>query len=99
MTDIFSSKRDAEVIATGGFYCYACVVGKPINEQSPDPRYCAGCKELLLSDARIDEEQPMRIVKVPRKPGTVSSVMVRKAVAKKPPARVKTTKTGQRVMF
>ena len=97
MSELFSSKRDAEVIAAGGFYCYACAVGKPIDEQSPDPRYCGGCKELLLSDARIDEERPVRVVKVPRKPGTVSRAAVRKA--KKPPARAKATKTGQRVMF
>ena len=35
------------------FYCHACLEDKPANEQSLDPRYCHGCCEFLLNEAKI----------------------------------------------
>ena len=49
----FDIKGDLEVINASGFFCHACVVGKPAEEQSPDPRYCFGCYELLLKEAGL----------------------------------------------
>jgi len=50
---IFSSARDAEIIAAGGFYCHVCAVGKPVGEKSPDLRYCQGCADLLAADKTV----------------------------------------------
>ncbi len=49
----FDIKGDLEIINTGGFFCHACVVGKPTEEQSPDPRYCQGRYELLAKEAEL----------------------------------------------
>ncbi len=40
-------KQDNEIIAAGGFWCHACLVGKPVGKQSLDPRYCQGCYESI----------------------------------------------------
>lgn len=50
-TRIFDSQRDKEIISAGGFFCQACLVGKPADDQSRDPRYCLGCYEVLLQEA------------------------------------------------
>ena len=47
----FDSRRDAEIIAAGGFFCQACLVGKPATERSPDLRYCQGCYEFLKEES------------------------------------------------
>ncbi len=47
----FSTKRDTEIVAAGGFWCFACLVGKPAVERSPDPRYCQSCYEFLSKEA------------------------------------------------
>jgi len=49
----FDIKRDNEIEKNGGFFCHACVVGKPASEQSPDQRYCQGCYEFLLHEASL----------------------------------------------
>ena len=49
----FAIKGDLEVINTIDFFCCACVVGKPADEQSSDPRYYYGCYELLLKEAEL----------------------------------------------
>jgi len=51
---LFDSKRDRELIAAGGFFwCEACLVARPVSEQSLDPRYCQGCWEFLEEEKRI----------------------------------------------
>ena len=61
MTDnYFDIKRDNELIAAGShFWCEACVVARPLVEQSPDPRYCLSCFDVLKVEA---EMQPTRRV-------------------------------------
>ena len=49
----FDSKRDNELITAGGFFCQACLVGKPSGEQSADSRYCQGCFDVLSKEAKI----------------------------------------------
>ena len=50
---MFSVEQDKEIIKDGGFFCNACLVGKPAIEQSPDPRYCQGCYDFLLKEAEL----------------------------------------------
>jgi hypothetical protein len=38
-----------------GFFCHACLDNKSIVESSPDPRYCHGCYDVLLEEARMDK--------------------------------------------
>jgi hypothetical protein len=50
----FDSKRDKELIAAGThFWCDACMIARPLDAQSPDPRYCQGCHDFLLKEAEI----------------------------------------------
>lgn len=49
----FDIKRDIEIEKAGGFFCHACVVGKPASGQSPDPRYCQSCYDLLMGEASL----------------------------------------------
>lgn len=49
----FNSRYDAKVVNNGGFFCEACLIAKPIEEQSPDPRYCQGCHLFLLNEAEL----------------------------------------------
>jgi len=51
--DYFDVKQDIQIINAGGFICQACLVGKPAAEQSPDSRYCQGCYEFLLGEAKM----------------------------------------------
>jgi hypothetical protein len=53
----FSAEHDREVIEAGGFFCHACLVGKPAVEQSPDPRYCQGCYEFLMHEASLLDQR------------------------------------------
>ena len=49
----FDVHRDLAVIKDGGFFCQACLVGKPVDEMSPDPRYCQGCYDFLIEEAKL----------------------------------------------
>lgn len=51
ITGYFSIERDQEIANNGGFFCQACLVGKPLDDISPDPRYCLGCYEVLSAEA------------------------------------------------
>lgn len=46
----FDIKRDNAIINAGGFPCQACLVGTPAAEQSPDPRYCQTCYDILFKE-------------------------------------------------
>jgi hypothetical protein len=53
----FDIKRDNELIAAGThFWCEACLIARPLDDQSPDPRYCQGCYDFLLKEARMLKE-------------------------------------------
>lgn len=50
----FNIKRDNELIAAGThFWCEACVVARPIDDKSPDPRYCLECFGVLSHEASL----------------------------------------------
>lgn len=54
MTDnLFATDRDRAIIEAGGFFCEACLVGKPLDDVSPNPRYCLGCYEVLSAEAKL----------------------------------------------
>ena len=48
----FDSDRDSAVVTAGGFFCQACLTGKPASEASADKRYCYGCFEFLAKEAK-----------------------------------------------
>lgn len=53
----FDVKRDNELIAAGThFWCEACIVARPLDDQSPDPRYCLACFSILTEEARMLKE-------------------------------------------
>jgi hypothetical protein len=53
----FDVKRDNELIAAGThFWCEACLIARPLDDQSPDERYCQGCYDFLLKEARMLKE-------------------------------------------
>ena len=81
----FDIQRDIEIETTGGFFCQACVVGKPASEQSPDPRYCQSCYEVLKVEA---EMQPTRRV----------AWMPKNMSHKTTPKAIQTTPGGQEVV-
>ena len=56
----FDIKRDIEIEKAGGFFCEACLVGRPLDDQSPDPRYCLGCFDFLLKEVETDSRQGKR---------------------------------------
>lgn len=50
----FDNKRDNELIAAGAhFWCNACLIARPLDDQSPDKRYCFGCYNFLLKEAEM----------------------------------------------
>ena len=49
----FNIKRDNQIVAAGGFFCLSCLVGRTIEEISPDPWYCKGCFEYLSEEATL----------------------------------------------
>jgi len=55
MSVSFDSALDDKLIAAGThFYCHACLIARPVEEHSPDPRYCKGCYEFLNLEAAND---------------------------------------------
>lgn len=53
----FDIKRDNLIIKAGGFFCSACLVGRPASEQSADNRYCQNCYEFLLAETKLLENK------------------------------------------
>lgn len=54
MERIFDIHRDNKLIAKGNhFWCVACLVARPLKEQSLDPRYCQGCYKSLSHEAQL----------------------------------------------
>jgi len=50
----FDIKRANELIAAGThFWCKACLVARPLDDRSPDRRYCQGCYDFLLKEAEM----------------------------------------------
>jgi hypothetical protein len=49
----FDIRKDIEICNNGGFFCQACLVGRPSSEQSPDPQYCQSCYGFLLNEASL----------------------------------------------
>lgn len=53
-----------QIVEDGGFFCEACLVEKPIGEQSPDSRYCQGCYDFLKKEAELlDGRKPTWVPK------------------------------------
>ena len=53
-TKEFDIHRDNELIAAGThFWCETCLVARPLDDQSPDQRYCLNCYDFLLKEAEL----------------------------------------------
>jgi len=46
-------KRDTALENAGGFFCEACLGVKTVDERSQDPRYCQGCYDYLIEEAKL----------------------------------------------
>ena len=54
MTDSFPlATGKHKVIEVGTFFCKACLIDKPLDDQSTDPRYCQFCFEFLLEEVEF----------------------------------------------
>ena len=54
----FDIKKDIDLINAGThFWCKACVVARPLDDQSPEPRYCLACYEIIEKEKKIDLQQ------------------------------------------
>ena len=72
---MFSSGRDRAVIEAGGFFCCACLEGKPASEASADPGLCQRCRDVLEADKKTTElarEQSRQAVASPEGCGKTS---------------------------
>lgn len=50
----FDIKRDNQLIANGShFWCTTCLMARPLDDLSPDPRYCQGCYDFLLKEVEM----------------------------------------------
>ena len=52
-----SQEHKPEFIPIPRFWCKACLDNKRMSQQSPDPRYCQGCFDCLVSEARMLDER------------------------------------------
>lgn len=64
--DYFSIERDKQFPC----WCQTCLVGKTLNEMSPDTRYCRWCYNFLLKEAGLlgETKRPRWIPKPQTKP-------------------------------
>ncbi len=46
----FDIRRDIAICNAGGFFCGACLTGKPVSERSRNPRYCLTCYESMRQE-------------------------------------------------
>lgn len=72
----FNIKQDIEIERNGGFFCESCLAGKPMDDVSPDHRYCQGCYELLSDEMELDTSRrstSWHPKKQPKKPAQVSA--------------------------
>ncbi len=66
----------------GGFFCHACVVDKPVSEQSPDSRYCQACYDFLLKEAERlpDNKHPKWIPRAQSKKDSTGKIGHQKSI-------------------
>lgn len=55
------------------FFCHACLENKQAEEKSSDPRYCQGCYEFLLEEAKMDTSRKVKDWK-PTKPSRKAKI-------------------------
>jgi hypothetical protein len=54
MENEFNIERDNELIRNGThFWCETCLVARPIEDCSPDRRYCQSCYDFLCAEKEI----------------------------------------------
>ena len=54
VTDNAGAGGDLAAAGPGAlFFCEACLVDKPLDDRSADPRYCQGCCDFLLKEASL----------------------------------------------
>ncbi len=45
-------RPELELVGTH-FFCHSCLIHKPLDDKSADPRYCQGCYDFLIEEARV----------------------------------------------
>ena len=61
----FDIKEDVKISNNGGFFCQACICGRPLTQRSKDLRYCLGCYDILKGE--YGTEVPIKINKEEKK--------------------------------
>ena len=88
MPQTFDNKRDKELIATGSyFYCEGCLAARPLDNQSPDSRYCQGCYNFLAKEA--EEVGTKKKAWVPKYAETAPAVETRATTTQDTAAKIK----------
>lgn len=65
----FNTERDNALITAGThFWCHGHLTAVPIDEQSPDSRYCEGCYKFLCKEAEMLPSHTKKATWVPKKP-------------------------------
>jgi len=64
------------------FFCHACLLDKPAPEASPDPRYCQGCYDFLLKEAKMlpDNKHPKWIPRTQSKKDSTGKIGHQKSI-------------------
>jgi hypothetical protein len=92
MPNYFDIKRDNELIAAGThFWCQTCLMARPLDDQSPDPRYCQGCYDFLCKEAEMLPPKRGRPQWVPKAQGLVPKLP---SVSEHTPQIMSTVKRG-----
>jgi len=72
----FDVKRENELIASGThFWCEGCLYARPVDDRSPDPRYCQSCYGVLSHEASLLSagKHPAWVPRTPKPSSAVKS--------------------------
>lgn len=73
----------SQAIKTNTFFCQTCLIDRPVEIQSPDPRYCHGCYDFLIKEAEGLLVKPRWVPKIPKK--LLQKVEAKKTIYHIPP--------------
>ncbi len=97
----FNIVKDNQIVADGGFFCLACLTGRPAEAISRDSRYCRECYESLKDEASLLAPNRGKPGWVPRNDKTLPIIKCAKTITqhtlKDVPATVFAQPDGEQV--